>query len=97
MKKMKAQTIKWRNQKYILALDEIPEGMQTIETYVRDVLKIKLDAVQLTTFGLMASKKHQQTNKTFSQYVKDKKYTAVRIYEKALLDIVFAEFASNQK
>ena len=97
MKKMKPQTIKWRNQKYILAHDEIPEGMQTIETYVRDVLKIKLDAVQLTTFGLMASKKHQQTNKTFSQYVKDKKYTAVRVYEKALLDAVFAEFASNQK
>ncbi len=97
MKKMKPQTIKWRNQKYILAHDEIPEGMQTIETYVRDVLKIKLDAVQLKTFGLMASKKHQQTNKTFSQYVKDKKYTAVRVYEKALLDAVFAEFASNQK
>ena len=97
MKKMKPQTIKWRNQKYILAHDEIPEGVQTIETYVRDFLKIKLDAVQLKTFGLMASKKHQQTNKTFSQYVKDKKYTAVRVYEKALLDAVFAEFASNQK
>jgi len=45
----------------------------------------------------MASKKHQQTNKTFSQYVKDKKYTAVRVYEKALLDAVFAEFAETQK
>lgn len=97
MKKMKPQTIKWRNQKYIIAHDEIPEGMQTIETYVRDVLKIKLNAAQRKAFGLMASKKHQQTNKTFSQYVKDKKYTAVRVYEKALLDAVFAEFAETQK
>ncbi|HQH19852.1 MAG TPA: hypothetical protein PKZ43_09875 [Bacteroidales bacterium] len=97
MKKIKPQTIRWRNQKYILAHDEIPEGMQTIETYVRDVLKIKLDAVQMKTFGLMASTKHQQTDKTFPQYVKDKKYTAVRVYKKSLLDIVFMEFAQTQK
>lgn len=94
---MKAKTIKWRNQKYILAHDEIPEGMQTIETYVRDVLKIKLNAFQRKTFGLMASQKHQQANKAIPQYVKDKKYTAVRVYEKALLDAVFIEFAQTQK
>ncbi len=97
MKNMKTQKIKWLNQKYILAHDEIPEGMQTIETYVRDVLKIKLDALQLKNFGLMASKKHQQTNKAFSQYVKHKKYTAVRVYEKTFLDTVFTEFAGTQK
>ena len=97
MKKMKPQRIKWLNQKYILAHDEIPEGMQTIETYVRDVLKIKLDTLQRKTFGEMASQKHRQTNKAFSQYVKDKKYTAVRVYEKSLLDAVFIEFAQTQK
>lgn len=97
MKKIKAQTIKWRNQIYILALDEIPEGMYTIETYARDVLKVKFNAFQRKTFGLMASKKHQQANKAIPQYVKDKKYTAVRFYEKTLLDVVFIEFAQTQK
>lgn len=97
MKKLKPQRIKWLNQKYILAYDEIPEGMQTIETYVRDVLKIKLDALQLKNFGLMAAQKHRQANKAFSQYVKNKKYTAVRVYEKAFLDTVFTEFAGTQK
>ena len=97
MKHLKPRVVKWLNQKYIIAYDEIPEGMQTIETYVRDILKIKLDAVQMKTFGLMAAQSYYNTTKASPQYVKDKKYTAVRVYEKSLLDVVFTEFAGNQK
>ncbi len=45
----------------------------------------------------MASQKHQQANKAIPQYVKDKKRTAVRVYEKSLLDAGFIELAQTQK
>lgn len=96
MNTRKQRATQWKNQKYILAYDEIPEGLYTIETYAREVLRIKLDAFQQKKFGMMVSS-YQAVNKINSQYVKDKKFMAVRVYEKSLLDIVFMEFAKATK
>lgn len=97
MKKHKPRATQWKNQKYILAYDVIPEGLYTIETYVQEVLRIKFDAVQRKNFGLMAARSYQSTNKTPPQYVKDKNFISVRVYEKSLLDVVFMEFAQTTK
>jgi len=96
MKNQKPLAIQWRNQKYILAHDTIPEGLYTIATYAKDVLRIKLNAFQQRKFGMMA-RNYQMANKIEPQFVKDKRFTAVRVYEKSLLDIVFMEFAQAQK
>lgn len=96
MNNRKQRDTQWKNQKYILAYDEIPEGLYTIETYTQNVLRIKLDSVQRKKFGMMATD-YQLANKINSLFVKDKKFLAVRVYEKSLLDIVFMEFAQTTK
>jgi hypothetical protein len=96
MNNRKQRATHWKNQKYILAYDEIPEGLYTIETYAREVLRIKLDTVQRKKFGMMATD-YQQANKINSKFVKDKKFMVVRVYEKSLLDVVFMEFAQSKK
>lgn len=87
-KKKKENRQHWCNQKYALAIDKLPVGHITIEQYVKQYLPM-LDRLQTIRFGKFANKEYKGP----INFVKDKKYIAVRYYTKEFLDNIFIKFA----
>jgi len=90
MRKIKENKIAWMNQKYLLAIDKLPEGYYTIDKYA-DKFYPFLNLSQRAKFGFFASKQYKGP----LNYVKHKKHIAVRFYTKEYLDEIFIKFAQE--
>jgi len=90
MRKIKENKIAWMNQKYLLAIDKLPEGYYTINSYV-DKFYPYLDNNQKSKFGYKAYKQYNGP----LNLIKDRQLGSLRYYTKEYLDEIFIKFAQE--
>jgi hypothetical protein len=86
----KPNEVAWKNQKYILGLDKVPDGYYTINSYV-DKFYPYLDNNQKSKFGYKAYKQYNGP----LNLIKDRQLGALRYYTKEYLDEIFIKFAQE--
>lgn len=86
----KQQRHHWLNQKYILAVDKLPEGYITVEQYIKKYWPM-LTQSHIRRLGFRAKLEYKGP----INLLKDSKYTTVRFYTKEYLDSIFLKFAQE--